>query len=291
MIINGSAIASEIQQEIRQIITEISGRRPSLVMIIVGENPASQIYVSRKSKACQLVGIESRVFVLPVDTSEAKLIAQVNQLNHDDDVDGILVQLPLPPHMHSDRVIAHLSPSKDVDGMHPFNVGKMLIGDTETFFPCTPMGVKIMLERSGVDVAGKHVVIIGRSNIVGKPLAAMLMQNVPGGNATVTVAHRHTTDLRALCRTADVLIAAIGQPEFVTAEMVKPGAVVVDVGINRISDHASPKGYRIVGDVDFEHVKDVASLIAPVPGGVGPMTIAMLLSNTLKSYFQRNTIR
>lgn len=288
MIINGSAIASEIQQEIRQIIAQSSGRRPSLVMIIVGENPASQIYVSRKSKACQLVGIESRVFVLPIDTSEAKLIAQVNQLNHDQGVDGILIQLPLPPHMHPDRVIPHLAPSKDVDGMHPFNVGKMLIGDPETFFPCTPMGIKVMLERSGIDVAGKHVVIIGRSNIVGKPLAAMLMQNIPGGNATVTVAHRHTTDLCSLCRTADVLIAAIGQPEFVTAEMVKPGAVVVDVGINRISDPASPKGYRIVGDVDFERVKDVASLITPVPGGVGPMTIAMLLSNTLKSYFQRN---
>lgn len=291
MIINGSAIASEIQQEIRQIITETPGRRPSLVMIIVGENPASQIYVSRKSKACQLVGIESRLFVLPVDTSEEKLIAQVNQLNSDDSVDGVLVQLPLPSHIHPGRVIAHLSPSKDVDGMHPLNVGKMLIGDPETFFPCTPLGVKILLERSGVDVSGKHVVIIGRSNIVGKPLAAMLMQNIPGGNATVTVAHRHTTDLGALCRTADVLIAAIGQPEFVTAEMVKPGAVVVDVGINRVSDLASSKGYRIVGDVDFEHVKDVASLITPVPGGIGPMTIAMLLSNTLKSYFQRNAVK
>lgn len=282
MIIDGKAIANQIQEEIKQNISQLTRRKPCLAVILVGDNPASHIYVGRKTKACESVGMISIQRKFPADLTEAKLIAEVERLNKDSSVDGILIQLPLPPQINAQRVIRYLSPEKDVDGLHPTNVGKLLIGETDGFAPCTPYGVKVMLERSGVDVAGRHVVILGRSNLVGKPMASLLMQNGPGANATVTVVHSRSKNLKELCQQADVLIAAIGHPRFVTAEMVKQGAVVIDVGISKVED-------RIVGDVDFDNVKDKCSLITPVPGGVGPMTIAMLLSNTWKAFLKRNS--
>lgn len=283
MLIDGKAIAAQIQQEIKEAVAKLPGRKPCLAVVIVGEHPPSQIYVSRKMKACGEVGITSIQRKLPNTISEKELLAEIEKLNVNDAIDGILVQLPLPPHINPLKITYHINPKKDVDGLNPYNVGKLLIGDPHTFFPCTPLGIKELLIRSNVEVAGKHVVILGRSNLVGKPMAAILMQNIPGGNATVTVAHSRTKSLEALCANADVLIAAMGQPQFVKSSMVKPGAVVIDVGINKIGAE-NPLGYRLVGDVDFENVKDKCSLITPVPGGVGPMTIVMLLSNTLKSY-------
>ena len=219
------------------------------------------------------------------------MIEEIEKLNLDNTVDGILLQLPLPAHINPIKVIRHIAPHKDVDGLHPANIGKLLIGDKDTFAPCTPQGIKVMLERSGVEVAGKHALIIGRSNLVGKPMAAILMQSAPGGNATVTVAHSRTANLKALSLMADIIIAAIGQPLFVTADMIKDGAVVIDVGINKIEDKTRTAGYRIVGDVDFDNVKGKCSFISPVPGGVGPMTIAMLLSNTLHAYSSKDLNR
>ncbi len=283
MLIDGKFIANQIQQEIKQTIAKMPGRRPCLAVIIVGDNPASQIYVQRKTQACADVGMTSSKIQLPATASEDELLAEIGKLNANPLVDGILVQLPLPPHMNTIKIINHISPAKDVDGLHPLNVGKMLIGDPKAFFPCTPLGIKELLIRAEVEVAGKHVLILGRSNLVGKPMAAILMQNIQGGNATVTLAHSRTTNLKGLCATADILIAAIGRPRFVTADMVKAGAVVIDVGINKI-EAANKLGYKLVGDVDFEQVQAKCALITPVPGGVGPMTIVMLLSNTLKSY-------
>lgn len=288
MLIDGKGIADQIQQEIKQALDQLpSSRRPCLAVMIVGEHPASLIYVARKTKACEEVGITSIKYALPATTSHDELVHQIQKLNADDNVDGILVQLPLPSHLNPLKIISHLSPEKDVDGQHPYNIGKMLTGDPNTFLPCTPLGIKTLIERSGIEVAGKHVLIIGRSNLVGKPMAAILMQSSPGGNATVTVAHSRTTNLKALCQMADVVIAAIGQPRFVTADMIKPGAVVIDVGINKIDAPQEDRGYLLVGDVDFDNVKEKCSFITPVPGGVGPMTIAMLLSNTLKSFLNR----
>ncbi len=216
-----------------------------------------------------------------------KFLATIAKLNRDPEVDGILVQMPLPPHVNPNKINIQIDPKKDVDGFHPMNIGKLLIGEKDGFFPCTPLGVKTLLDRSGVDLTGKHAVVLGRSNIVGKPMAAMLMQSNGGGNATVTIAHRFSQDLTTLCRLADLLIVAIGQPQFIKADRVKEGAVVIDVGINKIDEPTRPSGYRIVGDVDFENVKKKCALITPVPGGVGPMTIAMLLSNTLQSFTNR----
>ena len=287
MLIDGKIIAMQVQQEIKQGLANITGRKPCLAVILVGDHPASEIYVDRKAKACAEVGILSLKKQLPKSTTEAALISEIEALNADNSVDGILVQLPLPEQINPINIIHRISPAKDVDGLHPENVGKMLIGEQSGFIPCTPLGIKVLLERCNIEVAGKHVVILGRSNLVGKPTAAILMQNTLGGNATVTVAHSRTANLAALCRMADILIAAIGQPRFVTAEMVKDGAVVVDVGINKIEDKSRSVGYQIVGDVDFETVKDKCAYITPVPGGIGPMTIAMLLSNTLKSYLNR----
>ena len=224
---------------------------------------------------------------MPSEIAEEALIKEIDKLNQDYRVNGILLQLPLPPHMNPLNVIRHLSPDKDVDGLHPLNVGKMLTGEKDAFLPCTPFGIKVLLERSHIDVCGKHVLIIGRSNLVGKPMAAILWQNAPGANATVTVAHAQPLlHLHSLCLTADIIIAAIGQPRFVKAEMVREGAVVIDVGINKITDATKKSGYAIVGDVDFENVKEKCALITPVPGGVGPMTIAMLLSNTVQSFLK-----
>ncbi len=286
-LIEGKRIAAEIQQEIKAAIAQIQGRKPCLAVIQLGDHPPSQIYVSRKIQACSEVGIISIRKALPSTISENELFQIVDELNADPNVDGILVQLPLPPHINSVKITQRISPDKDVDGFHPLNVGRMLIGETDVFMPCTPLGIKTLLDRYGIEVAGRHVVVIGRSNIVGKPIAAMLMQSMPGGNATVTIAHSQSKDLKSLTRQADILIVAVGQPKLIRADMVKPGAVIIDVGINRIDNPEKPNGYQIVGDVDFDNVKDLCSYITPVPGGVGPMTIAMLLKNTLDSYMKR----
>ena len=236
MIIDGKAIAESIQNEIKQQISLQEGRHPCLAVILVGDHPASHLYVKRKVQSCKIVGIRSIFHHLSVDTSEKTLSHLINELNADANVDGILVQLPLPVHIDKSNIISCISPSKDVDGLHPLNAGKLLIEDASGFVPCTPLGIKTLLARAAIPVSGKHVVILGRSNLVGKPLAALLMQNQPGANATVTVAHSHTVNLKELCSTADILVAAIGQPKFVTADMVSPHCYVIDVGINKIDD-------------------------------------------------------
>lgn len=286
MIIDGKKTAEEIQDEIKKAIDLIQGRKPCLAVILVGNHPASEIYVNRKTKACAAVGIRSIRKDFPASLTENALLEEINKLNDDPDIDGILVQLPLPQHINPIKVTETINPNKDVDGFHPLNVGKLLIGEKSGFFPCTPLGVLTLLQRYQVEAIGKHALVIGRSNIVGKPMAAMLMQSSHGGNATVTIAHRYTENLKALCQMADIIVVAVGQPHLITADMVKKGAVIIDVGINKVPNHEKPEGYKIVGDVDFENVKDKCSLITPVPGGVGPMTIAMLLSNTLRSYNQ-----
>ncbi len=287
MIIDGKKIAEEIQQEIKQTIAGYSGRPPCLAVVIAGHHPPSQIYVNRKTQACLEVGIHSIREELPETISEKELLQKIEALNENPSVDGILVQLPLPPHINPIRITHHIRPDKDVDGFHPYNIGKLLIGETDGFIPCTPLGVKTLLERSSIEMTGKHALVIGRSNIVGKPMAALLMQNAPGGNATVTIAHRYSAELPTFCLLADIIIVAIGQPQFLKEEMIKEGAVVIDVGINKISNPAKKGSFQIVGDVDFARVAPKCSFITPVPGGVGPMTIAMLLNNTLLSYRKR----
>lgn len=290
MIIDGKKIADGIQNEIKETVLSLKTRPPCLAVIIAGSNPASLIYINRKTQACANVGIKSIKKLLPETVTEQELIDEINLLNEDPTVDGILVQLPLPLHINPHRITYQVHPDKDVDGFHPFNVGKMLIGEKDGFLPCTPLGIRVLLERSSIETQGSHIVVLGRSNIVGKPAAALLMQNTPsGGNATVTIAHSYTRDLKEICLTADILIAAIGNPRFVKKEMVKEGAVVIDVGTNKVSDSEAKKGYRIVGDVDFDNVAPKCSFITPVPGGVGPMTIAMLLQNTLLSHQRKHT--
>lgn len=280
-IIDGIEIARTIEKNIAAAIQKLKGRAPALAFILVGEDPASISFIKMKKKKCKEVGILSIDRELSSDISEAHLIKEIQQLNQDRDVDGILVQLPLPSHINTDTIVLAIHPDKDVDGFHPLNVGKMLIGYQDVFFPCTPHGVQVLLARSGIDIEGKHVVILGRSNLVGKPLGAILMQKRAHANATVTIAHSMSSDLKKICLSADILVAAIGKPRFVGPDMVKQGAVVIDVGINRIEENNKK---IIVGDVDFEKVAPKCSYISPVPGGVGPMTIAMLLSNTLLSY-------
>ena len=253
-----------------------------MAVILVGEDPASQVYVRMKGKKCEELGMHSVTIVLEKDTSERDLIAKVEELNSDRKIHGILVQLPLPKGMDESKVINTIDPKKDVDCFHPENVGRVLIGEP-VFMPATPAGVQQMLIRSGIETAGKNVVVIGRSNIVGKPMAAMLMQKGLGGDATVTVAHSRTKDIGNVVKNADIVIAAIGKPRFITKDMIKDGAVVIDVGTNRIDDPTHPKGSRLVGDVDFENVKEKTAAITPVPGGVGPMTICMLMENTVKA--------
>lgn len=277
MIIDGQKVSSEIQAAIKLEIDKLGSRRPCLAVIMVGEHPASRVYVKRKMEACERTGMKSIHIELPHTASEEELIQEIDKLNKNPEVNGILVQLPLPEQMDPLRVMMSIHPSKDIDGFHPINVGKLLLGEPSGFVPCTPLGVQTLLEHYEISCSGKHAVIVGRSNIVGKPLAALLMQNTPQGNATVTVLHSRSENLSEFTRSADILIAAIGKPHFIKKEMVKKGAVVIDVGINRVDN-------KLVGDVDFEAVKDWASFITPVPGGVGPMTIAMLLSNTLKSF-------
>ncbi len=286
-IIDGKAIAAQIQEELKSSIHLTQGRRPCLAVILVGEHAPSLIYVNRKAQACESIGILSIQKRLPAAISEKELLSELEQLNKNPNVDGILVQLPLPEHINPMTVIHRIDPEKDVDGLHPLNAGKLLIGDNDGFTPCTPLGIKVLMERSGIEVSSKHVVVLGRSNLVGKPVAALLMQNAPGANATVTIGHSRSNNLKNLCHLADILIVAIGQPRFVTPDMIKQGAVVIDVGINKIQDPTLPNGYKLVGDVDFDKVKEKCSFITPAPGGVGPMTIAMLLSNTWKSYMRK----
>lgn len=277
-LLDGKALAQQIRQEIAAEVAEFiqdTTVSPCLAAVLVGDDPASQIYVRNKQKACQLAGIESRLHRLPAATTQEELLELVAGLNRDAAVHGILVQLPLPKHIDETRVLLAVNPVKDVDAFHPENVGRIVQGRPR-FVPCTPYGIQQLLVRSGVPIAGSHVVVIGRSDIVGKPMAIMLMQRGPGGDATVTVCHSRTKDLPAIARQADILIVAIGRAKFVTADMVKPGATVIDVGMNRTEE-------GLVGDVDFEAVKDVGGRITPVPGGVGPLTIAMLLKNTLSA--------
>jgi len=284
-VIDGTAIARRIRDEVageaRALLSR--GVKPGLAVVLVGEDPASAVYVRSKGKACGEAGMHSVTIRLPAETSEEDLLAQVDALNEDAAIHGILVQMPLPKHIDADSIIRRIKPDKDVDGFHPTNVGKMLIGETDGFVPCTPAGVQELLARSGVETKGKDCVVIGRSNIVGKPVAALLMQDSPAGNATVTVCHSRTRNLADHVRRADIVVAAIGRAKFITADMVKPGAVVIDVGINRVEDPSAKSGYRIVGDVDYDAVREVASHITPVPGGVGPMTIALLLRNTVRA--------
>ncbi|HRD18067.1 MAG TPA: bifunctional 5,10-methylenetetrahydrofolate dehydrogenase/5,10-methenyltetrahydrofolate cyclohydrolase, partial [Candidatus Marinimicrobia bacterium] len=256
------------------------GITPGLAVILVGDNPASQSYVNMKAKAFESMQLFSETIRLPGESSQEKILDLVNQLNHDSRFHGILVQLPVPKHLDSNAIIQAITADKDADGIHPTNLGKMVLG-IEAPLPCTPHGILMLLKYSDIDPAGKHVVITGRSNIVGKPIANLLMQKRPLGNATVTVCHTHTRNLPEITRLADILIAALGQPEFIDRSFVKPGVVVIDVGSNRIEDASSPKGYRWVGDVKFSEVAEIASAITPVPGGVGPMTIAMLIANTV----------
>lgn len=284
-LIDGRAIAEQIHAET---IARIEGLKtrgivPGLAFVRVGEDPASKVYVAMKEKTSKRVGIESLTRVLDEKTSEADLLALLQELNQDRSIHGILVQAPLPRHINSARVYSSVLPGKDVDGFNPVNVGKLMLGDRSGFAPCTPAGVQELLIRSQVKIAGAEVVVLGRGDIVGKPMAAMLMQKAEGADATVTVCHSRTRDIKSHCIRADILVAAMGVPEFVKSDMVKPGAVVIDVGVNRVPDASSKTGSRIVGDVEFARVQPIASKITPNPGGVGPMTIAMLLKNTVRA--------
>jgi methylenetetrahydrofolate dehydrogenase (NADP+)/methenyltetrahydrofolate cyclohydrolase len=284
-LIDGRAIAEKVYVDLRNEIAELKskGVTPGLAVILVGDNPASRAYVRSKDKMCRDLGLHSVKLELPASTMQTELLARIKELNRDPDIHGILVQSPPPKQIDEAAVVRSLDPRKDVDGFHPANVAKLVIDDPGGFVPCTPLGVQRVLIESNVDIAGAHVVILGRSMIVGKPLALLLMQKNKNGNATVTVVHSRSRELEKITRSADILIAAIGQPNFVKAEHVRDGAVVIDVGINRVNDAASERGYRLVGDVAFDEVSKKAAAITPVPGGVGPMTIAMLMSNTVKA--------
>ncbi len=284
-LIDGKAIAAAIRAEVARDVDALRQRGvvPGLTVVLVGDDIASATYVGAKEKASREAGMASTTIRLPADTTQADLLALVEQLNQDEAVHGILVQMPLPPHIDPDTVIRHIQPSKDVDGFHPENVGKLLIGHTDGFVSCTPAGVIELLLRSGVETSGAEVVVVGRSNIVGKPMAALLVQARRGGDATVTICHSRTRDLASHVRRADILIVAAGRAEMITGDMIKPGAVVIDVGMNSVPDATRAKGSRLCGDVHFESASAVASRITPVPGGVGPMTIAMLLRNTVRA--------
>ena len=284
-LIDGRAIAAQIQGELIQRIAALKARgiTPGLAFVRVGEDPASKVYVGRKQKVCAELGILSATQIMPENTREAELLAVIERLNADQRMHGILVQAPLPRQIRQEVVYASVSPQKDVDGFHPVNVGKLMLGDTTGFQPCTPAGIRELLGRSNVKTDGAEVVVLGRGNIVGKPMAAMLCQKAKHANATVTICHSGTRDIKAHCSRADIIIAAMGVAEFVRADMVKPGAVVIDVGVNRITDPTAKGGSRLVGDVDFTGVQPIAGKITPNPGGVGPMTIAMLMQNTVRA--------
>ena len=279
MILDGKQLSQELKDEMRQEVDALAqkyGRRPCLMVVIVGNNPASQSYVRGKIKATEYVGFDGSLVSLPEDVTEDALIAEIERLNQNELVDGILVQLPLPKHISEDRVIAAISPEKDVDGFHATNVARLWLNQP-CIVPCTPKGVIVMLDRAGIEISGKNAVVVGRSNIVGKPVAKLLLDR----NATVTIAHSRTKNLKEVCRQADILVAAVGRPQMLTADYIKPGAAVIDVGINRLEDG------RLVGDVDFEGAKAIAGAITPVPGGVGPMTITMLMRNTIECFLRR----
>lgn len=287
-IIDGKQVAKDIRAELKSEVEKLTaeGVTPGLGVILVGDDPASVSYVTGKEKACAQLGIYSDDNRLPADTSREELLALVHKMNADPKIHGILVQLPLPRHLNESEVLMAIDPAKDVDGFHPVNVGKMVVGE-KGFLPGTPHGIIQLLVRNGVTIEGAHAVVVGRSNIVGKPIANMLVQKNAHGNATVTVCHTRTKDMASFTRQADILIVAAGRPGMVTADMIKDGAVVIDVGVNRVEDSTRKRGYRLVGDVDFESVKEKASLITPVPGGVGPMTITMLLYNVVESAKQK----
>lgn len=283
VLIDGKQVAAQVRDALVAEIAELKaqGHTPGLAVVLVGNDPASQVYVGSKVKACAELGLYSQKWELPADTTQEELVKLIHQLNADDRIHGILVQSPPPAHIDEEAVILNIDPRKDVDGFHPANVAKLVLEDEEGFVPCTPLGCMELLKAYGIETAGKHAVVIGRSMIVGKPMANLLVAKK--ANATVTIAHSRTKDLPGLCRTADIIVAAVGRAEMVKSDYVKEGAVVLDVGINRIADETRPRGYRIVGDVDFDAVKDKSSYITPVPGGVGPMTIAMLMANTVKA--------
>ena len=283
ILLDGRKISAKIKQEIAEVVSKMkqqNNRPPHLAAVLVGSDGASMTYVGAKVKACDLVGFKSTLIKLPDTTTQETLLKQIETLNTNSKIDGFIVQLPLPKHINENKILMAIDPRKDVDGFHPINVGKLTL-DLPTFISATPYGIMELLERYAVPTAGKHVVVIGRSNIVGRPMSILMSQKRQAGNATVTIAHSRTKDLKALTKQADIVIAALGIPEFLTSDMVKDNAVIVDVGITRVPDDAKKKGYRIVGDVDFKSVSKKASHITPVPGGVGPMTIAMLLKNTL----------
>ena len=283
-LIDGNKTAAQIVAELKAEVATIPGRKPCLALVRVGDDPASVSYVKKKDLTAAEIGITSRVILPSVSTTQAELLALIDQLNADLSVDGILVQSPMPRHIDESVVFRRIAPGKDVDGLHTVNIGKIAQDDDTGFVSCTPAGIMELLIRSGVKLNGKHVVVLGRSQLVGKPVALLAMQRKAWANATVTVCHSQTSDLPSITRQADVLIAAIGKPEFVTADMVKPGAVVIDVGINRVPDSSKKTGYRLTGDVHFPTVSPLCSKITPVPGGVGPMTVAMLMKNTLKAW-------
>lgn len=286
ILLDGKKVASEIKEELKIKMAELSGsgkKVPGLVTILVGENSASLSYVTSKNKLCKEVGFNSKAENLSADISEKELLDLVDKYNNDENYHGILVQLPLPKHIDENKVIQKISPAKDVDGFHPISVGNLVIG-TDTFFPCTPAGIQEILARYNIETSGKHVVVVGRSNIVGKPIANLMVQKKEHANSIVTICHSASKNLERYTLDADILIAAIGVPKFIKANMVKEGVVVVDVGINRVEDASKPKGYKVVGDVDFDEVAPKSSYITPVPGGIGLMTTAMLLKNTYKAF-------
>ena len=285
-VISGTALSEVMRAEIAEqaiAFKQQTGVTPGLAVVLVGSDPASEVYVRMKGKAAGKAGFHSQQITLPANTTEQHLLGIIDGLNSDPRIHGILVQLPLPKHINKERILAAISVDKDVDGFHPVNAGRLAIGDPHVLAPATPAGIIQMLMRNGYDPRGKHAVVVGRSTIVGKPVALLLLQDAPGGNATVTIAHSRTPDLSSITRQADILIAAVGRPEMIRRDMVKPGAVVIDVGTNRVEDPTAAKGYKLVGDVAFDEVSEVAAAISPSPGGVGPMTITMLLANTLKA--------
>lgn len=292
-LIDGKAIADQINDETSAEIVRLKAKHhltPGLAVILVGDDPASAAYVASKDKMCTRLGLHSERVILPASTKENELLTIIHNLNSKDGIDGILVQSPLPPQISEEAIFAAIDPAKDVDGLSPLNLGKLALGDPTGFVPCTPAGVHQLLVRSGVAIEGAHVVVLGRSRLVGRPVSLILSQKAKNANATVTVCHSRSKNLAAICRSADILIAAIGAPRFVKADMVRSGAVVIDVGINHVEDKTAEKGYRLVGDVDFDAVSAKASLITPVPGGVGPMTIAMLMHNTVRAAKLRHGI-
>jgi methylenetetrahydrofolate dehydrogenase (NADP+) / methenyltetrahydrofolate cyclohydrolase len=292
-LIDGKAIAEQVNAETIAAIARLKDQyhlTPGLAVVLVGENPASVAYVSMKDRMCARLGIHSERVHLPAETSQGELLAIINDLNFKREIHGILVQSPLPPQISEEKIFAEIDPTKDVDGFHPLNVGKIALGDSTGFKPCTPAGVQELLLRSGARIEGAHVVVLGRSRIVGRPLSLILSQKEANANATVTTCHSRSANLAEICRSADILVAAVGSPQFVKADMVREGTIVIDVGINRVEDKGTEKGYRIVGDVDLEAVMPKASLITPVPGGVGPMTIAMLMYNTVRAARMRHGI-